>query len=91
MSPDFDRYAVFVPGCRDGEVTGFELVVVLALDRADAINKACEKWDSSGDVAPEGTYIVCLAESLTAYEVVEKHVPEIRAEVSLPDVVRGQT
>lgn len=82
-SANFDSYAVFVPGSCEGMTTGLELVRVLALDEQDAIEKACAKWYGSG--ASEGTYIVARADALTAYEVDERPVPRIGAQVSLPE------
>lgn len=61
---------------------GYNLVTVLALDREDAIAKACAEWYGAG--AREGTYLVGLANSLTAYEVKESRIPSIGAQVSLP-------
>ena len=82
MSANFDSYSVFVPGTCEGITWGYERVEVLALDEADAIEKACAEWYGTG--AREGTYLVVASEHLNAYEVEERRVPNIMAEVSLP-------
>lgn len=83
MSANFDTFTVFVPAECEGMTWGYHPVKVLALDNQDAIHKACAEWHGTG--AKEGTYIVCLSDALTAYEVDEKRVPDIGAQVSVPE------
>jgi len=88
-SANFESYAVFVPGAYEGVTSGYELVRVLALNEADAIEKACAEWFGSG--AREGTYLVVPVGELVAYEVDEKRIPHVRSQVSVPSgsVVRS--
>jgi hypothetical protein len=61
---------------------GYDLVKVLATSPQDAINKACEVL--FGNSIREGTFIVALERELTAFDVGEKRVPDVLAQVSLP-------
>jgi hypothetical protein len=78
-----NSWVVFVPGEHDGMAWGWDMVKVgLAADKPEAIEKAVETW--LGGQTREGTYMVCRADCITAYEVEEARTPRVRNEVSLP-------
>ncbi len=81
---NFDTFAVFLPNDPEGQQDGsYHLATVLALDENEAIVKAAHEWYGRNSVQ-EGTYIVCKADVLTAYEVEQEKSAAVRAQVSLP-------
>lgn len=81
---NFDTYAVFLPNDPEGQQDGsYHLAKVTALTHEDAITKAAHEWYGRNSVL-EGTYIVCLASDLTAYEVEQERSASVRNQVSLP-------